>query len=86
MEDGSFMYCLWIAKDLEDQDLGSRFGTLTLASKDSSTLDKSLGEVSYFLLQKKRPSNIYISYPHTTKKVELKLELQRFIYNDILFY
>ena len=62
LEDGSFMYCLWIAKDLEDQDLGSRFGTLTLASKNSSTLDKSLGEVSFFLLQIKWPSNI--SYPH----------------------
>ena len=56
LEDGSFMYCLWIAKDLEEQDLGSRFGTLTLASKDSSsTLDKSLGEVSFFLLQIKWP-------------------------------
>ena len=53
MEDGSFMYCLWIAKDLEEQDLGSRFGTLTLASKDSSsTLDKSLGEVSFFATDK----------------------------------
>ena len=54
MEDGSFMYCLWIAKDLEEQDLGSRFGTLTLASKDSSsTLDKSLGEVSFFFASDK---------------------------------
>ena len=48
------MYCLWIAKDLEEQDLGSRFGTLTLASKDSSsTLDKSLGEVSFFFASDK---------------------------------
>ena len=45
MEDGSYMYCLWIAKDLEDADIGKKFGSLTVASKDNVTLDTSLGEV-----------------------------------------
>ena len=45
LEDGSYMYCLWIAKDLEDGDIGKRFGSLTVASKDNVTLDTSLGEV-----------------------------------------
>lgn len=46
LEDDSFMYCLWIARDPEEPaEGGRRFGTLTLASSHSETIDKSLGEV-----------------------------------------
>ncbi len=48
MEDNSFMYCLWIARDPEEPaEGGRRFGTLTLASSHCENIDVSLGEVSY---------------------------------------
>ena len=48
LEDDSFMYCLWIAKDPEEGATG-RLGTLTLATtQGGDTIDESLGEV--FLL------------------------------------
>ena len=50
LEDGSYMYCLWIAKDLEDADQGKKFGSLTMASKDNVTLDTSLGEVNMYYI------------------------------------
>ena len=45
LEDKSYMYCLWIAKDSEDCTAASRLGTLTLANSNAETIDDSLGEV-----------------------------------------
>ena len=45
LEDKSYMYCLWIAKDSEDCTAASRLGTLTLATSNAETIDDSLGEV-----------------------------------------
>jgi len=44
LEDKSFMYCLWIAKDPDDYSAASRLGTLTLESSNAETKDDSLGE------------------------------------------
>ena len=44
LEDGTFMYCLWIAKDTIDID--KKYGTLTLATSDEGgAKNESLGEV-----------------------------------------
>ena len=48
LEDKSYMYCLWIAKDPEDCTATSRLGTLTLANSNAETLDDSLGEVNKY--------------------------------------
>ncbi len=48
LDDKSYMYCLWVAKDPVDFSGAAlqRFGTLTLANSQSETVDDSLGEVS----------------------------------------
>ena len=50
LEDKSYMYCLWIAKDSEDCTAASRLGTLTLATSNAETIDDSLGEVRLIII------------------------------------
>ena len=50
LEDKSYMYCLWIAKDSEDCTAASRLGTLTLATSNAETIDDSLGEVRLVII------------------------------------
>ena len=59
LEDKSYMYCLWIAKDSEDCTAASRLGTLTLANSNAETIDDSLGEVRINRLSRRKRGMVF---------------------------